>query len=121
MMGSIMALSSQSTAGNGVGAHQSKKQKSESEVDKIGHGATPPNLLGVLAPVTNKVSIQNSPSRHKENAKMSAFEAAECARDRELQSFMTSLCIPSPKRIAPLQSPDVIDLRWSTAVGVRPV
>jgi hypothetical protein len=44
MMGSIIATRpSQPVAGEGIGAHQPEEQKSENKVDKIGHGATPPD------------------------------------------------------------------------------
>jgi hypothetical protein len=50
MIGSVMALSSQSVAGVGVGAHQPEEQKSDDEKDKIGHSATPPVWNPVVAP-----------------------------------------------------------------------
>jgi hypothetical protein len=34
---------SKPVAGDGIGAHQPEEQKSECKVDKIGHGATPPD------------------------------------------------------------------------------
>jgi hypothetical protein len=71
---------SQSVAGVGVNAHQPEKQKSDDEIDKIGHGAAPPDRKRVFALQLRKRSIRDWGSARKEIIRMGAELAALAGR-----------------------------------------
>lgn len=81
-MGSVMAFSSQSVAGERVDAHQPEEQKPENDVNKIGHGEAPPGWSRVLAPRTRKRSIRDRTSERKESIR-AAYAGPACRIGRE--------------------------------------